>query len=451
MDMAGLDRGVPTVYEPDPDGDGVAFNGKPIADPATVIDALTHARAHPAAATLGFNFRGGLTETQAQSARDGLLLWDDLIAPNFVEQSKAAVVFVAAGSALSNSSARFVTAQDSDQTGLLHDLGRALGLEQPGGRTQTSYSADAAFFQDSQQYTVMSPFAITETGGAGLDEADVLLTPQTPMLYDIAAVQALYGADTTTRTGDTTYGFNSTADRAVYDFTVNTRPLLTIWDAGGVDTLDLSGSGRFRPVVLNLNEGAFSSGGSLGPTRPGGWDPYPPAMVGNIAIAYGTVIENGRTGPGDDILIGNPVGNVLDAGDGMDTLIGGDGDDTLIGGVSPDVLTGGAGRDHFVYRATNETFDDTFTDFVVGEDLIDVRFGYFDVETGTVLPYRWSETWPEPDGETGRLVPGAVLQYDPETNLTLFMGRSDPYGGPDFMLYVPGQLTYEDFLGVLGG
>ena len=44
-------------------------------------------------------------------------------------------------------------------------------------------------------------------------------TPQTPMVDDIAAVQAMYGADLTTRTGNTTYGFNSNAGRDVFDFT----------------------------------------------------------------------------------------------------------------------------------------------------------------------------------------------------------------------------------------
>ena len=35
------------------------------------------------------------------------------------------------------------------------------------------------------------------------------LYPDTPMVDDIAAIQALYGVDTTTRTGNTVYGFNS--------------------------------------------------------------------------------------------------------------------------------------------------------------------------------------------------------------------------------------------------
>lgn len=37
--------------------------------------------------------------------------------------------------------------------------------------------------------------------------------PSGPQLDDITAIQKLYGANTTTRTGDTTYGFNSNTDR----------------------------------------------------------------------------------------------------------------------------------------------------------------------------------------------------------------------------------------------
>ena len=58
------------------------------------------------------------------------------------------------------------------------------------------------------------------------------------MLYDIAAIQAKYGADMTTRTGDTVYGYNSTANRGAFDFNMNPKPIFTIWDAGGNDTLD---------------------------------------------------------------------------------------------------------------------------------------------------------------------------------------------------------------------
>src|SRR5712671_1868759 len=98
----------------------------------------------------------------------------------------------------------------------------------------------------------------------------------------------------TTRTGDTVYGFHSTAGRAVFDFTINTNPILSIWDAGGNDTLDASGFGQNQ--VIDLTPGAYSSIG---------------ALTGNVGIAYNCIIENAVGGSGNDFIIGNSAGNSL--------------------------------------------------------------------------------------------------------------------------------------------
>ena len=61
----------------------------------------------------------------------------------------------------------------------------------------------------------------------------------TPGMLDILAMQRIYGADTTTRKGNNTYTFDS-AEAAIR----------TIWDAGGIDTFDLSA--QTRPSYVNL-------------------------------------------------------------------------------------------------------------------------------------------------------------------------------------------------------
>ncbi|MES2579315.1 MAG: calcium-binding protein [Pseudomonadota bacterium] len=48
---------------------------------------------------------------------------------------------------------------------------------------------------------------------------------------------------------------------------------------------------------------------------------------------------------GNDLIIGNDLGNFIDAGDGNDVIVGGNGDDILLGGEGNDVITGGAGND----------------------------------------------------------------------------------------------------------
>jgi serralysin len=183
----------------------------------------------------------------------------------------------------------------------------------------------------------------------------------------------------TTRAGNTTYGFNSTADRDVYDFTTNKFPFLTIYDAGGTDTLDASGFDA--GVFIDLHEGAFSSvsaavptlaeinagraalgaelGVTLNPTTQASVDAAKAARLplieakiladtgvagvkatqyDNLAIAYGTIIENAVGGSQRDVLWGNQVGNRLDGRGGNDVLNGFEGADTLIGGAGDDVF-----------------------------------------------------------------------------------------------------------------
>ncbi len=213
----------------------------------------------------------------------------------------------------------------------LHEIGHALGLDHPGPYNGSGdYALDALYAQDTERYTVMSYFDGNDDGSAtswkGKD--GVWHYPSTPMVHDIATAQKMYGADMTTRSGDTVYGFHSTADRAVFDFTKNISPVLTIWDGAGNDTIDLSGCKD--AARLDLRQGAYSDAGG---------------MVNNIAIAFGARIENGVGGAGKDALYGNGYANALTGGGGADLLNGGGGNDTLLGGAGADSLTGGNGKD----------------------------------------------------------------------------------------------------------
>jgi serralysin len=197
------------------------------------------------------------------------------------------------------------------------------------------------------------------------------------MVHDVAAIQRIYGADMTTRIGDTTYGFNASADTAgrdAFDFVKTPLPVMTIWDAGGNDTLDLSGFDT--PSIVDLNPGAFSSaGGYLTATIPtlaeinarrvadgrsersqATYDYYIATfgasftnglLTDNIGIAYGAVIENAKGGSGNDSLLGNSVDNVLSGNSGDDNISGGAGNDTLDGGTGADTMLGGTGDDLF--------------------------------------------------------------------------------------------------------
>ena len=139
--------------------------------------------------------------------------------------------------------------------------------------------------------------------------------PTTTMILDILAAQRLYGPPTSgpLASGGQVFGFNSNITgpiAAYFDFTVNTHPVITIWDGGTNNTLDLSGWST--PSTINLNAGTFSSADGA---------------VNNIAIAVDTIIETGIGGGGNDTITGNPYNNVLKGGANADLMAGGAGND----------------------------------------------------------------------------------------------------------------------------
>src|SRR4030095_4962634 len=93
-----------------------------------------------------------------------------------------------------------------------------------------SYPTDALFGNDSEAMSVMSYFD-------GNYYTQLLsfsnYNPATPMIADVVAMQRLYGASTTTRTGDTVYGVNTNPDSVFDD---HGSLALTIVDSGGSDT-----------------------------------------------------------------------------------------------------------------------------------------------------------------------------------------------------------------------
>ena len=234
----------------------------------------------------------------------------------------------------------------------IHEIGHSLGLGHQGPYNgSANYSVNAIYANDTWQYSIMSYFAQSNYAGS----YRYVITPQ---MADIYAVAMIYGASTTTRTGDTVYGFNNTAG-AIYDFSSYfPAPALTIYDGGGIDTLDCSGYSNNQ--IIDLRAGSFSSVGGL---------------TNNIGIALGVTLEKAVGGSGNDTLIANDAGCLLSGGGGADVLIGGAGIDRLIGGAGRDTMTGNGGADVFVFSAGDSSAANGEHDLVVdftSEDHVDI-------------------------------------------------------------------------------
>ncbi len=235
-----------------------------------------------------------------------------------------------------------------------HEIGHAMGLKHTFEEGVTLSSSEENTWYSVMSYTEFGervPVFTISTNSINVSKSgDAHTTGYS--IYDVDALQAAYGANTTYNTGDNTYTFSG-----------KTPQYLTIWDAGGKDKIDSSGA--TGDCTINLNSNTLSSVDTTTAaaqasakiaelsTQANYFSSYATFIndtytamdankslykgENNLGIVKGVVIEDVSTGSGNDKITDNSVNNSISTGSGNDSIY------LYYGGY--DTVSGGSGTD----------------------------------------------------------------------------------------------------------
>lgn len=239
---------------------------------------------------------------------------------------------------------------------IYHEIGHAMGLKHTFEDGATLASGEESTWYSVMSYTEYGERVPVFTLGANTINVSKSGDAHTVgySIYDVAALQAAYGANTSYNTGNNTYTFSG-----------KTPHYLTIWDAGGTDTIDASASTGDCTINLNSNTlssvdmttataqadakvaelstqaNYFSSYETFIRNTYADMDTNKSLYKGenNLGIVKGVIIENTSTGSGNDKVTDNSVNNNISLGSGTNQVyLYNGGYDTVTGGSGMDIV-----------------------------------------------------------------------------------------------------------------
>jgi len=240
--------------------------------------------------------------------------------------------------------------------GILHETGHALGLKH-GHEFPLAVSSD----RDSVEYTVMTyrSYPGQDLSGGGGYTNETTSYPQTLMMYDIATLQQIYGANFNFNNTDSVYTWNPSTGQMRINGGIATSPagnhvFLTVWDGGGNDTYDLSN---------------YTASDTLGATtidlRPGEWSTISQIQIANLGQGH-----SARGNVANALLYQGNTASLIENASGSQAV------DTIIANQVANHLTGNGGADVFKWSASGDSAPgaaaDTIMDFLSGTDHLDL-------------------------------------------------------------------------------
>jgi len=240
---------------------------------------------------------------------------------------------------------------------IMHEFGHSIGLKHGHDGSVHGALADA---RDDNEFSVMTYASYLDSDiSRGATLAVEGSSPQSFMMYDIAALQAMYGANfdklgkAETYTWSDGNGQQSINGKAASFTGASTTDKIfsTVWTQGAAATYDLHNFGQDQIDDLRPGQWLTFSDRQLADLDRAA--PGTPAHIaqGNIynALLYkgdlSSAIADLITGSGNDTLIGNNRDNKLMAGAGNDIIVAGGGNDTISGGAGADTIYLGPGID----------------------------------------------------------------------------------------------------------